>query len=309
MGLSALFRKFINLNASKDPAFKKRIREIDSKTSFKESSKKAKNSRRRKTEKEEDAELLQDEEHQDDEDHQHTVMTESPSYIKEGKLREYQIQGLNWLISLYENRLSGILADEMGLGKTLQTISFLGYLRYIKHIDGPFIVIVPKSTLDNWRREFAKWTPDVNVVVLQGDKEQRASIIKDQLYTAKFDVLITFEMILREKSALQKFRWEYIVVDEAHRIKNEDSSLSKIIRLFYSRNRLLITGTPLQNNLHELWALLNFLLPDVFGDSDQFDEAFDNQNSEELDEEEKQRRQDKAVSELHQLLSPFLLEE
>ena len=144
MGLSALFRKFINLNASKDPAFKKRIREIDSKTSFKESSKKAKNSRRRKTEKEEDAELLQDEEHQDDEDHQHTVMTESPSYIKEGKLREYQIQGLNWLISLYENRLSGILADEMGLGKTLQTISFLGYLRYIKHIDGPFIVIVPK---------------------------------------------------------------------------------------------------------------------------------------------------------------------
>ena len=115
-------------------------------------------------------------------------------------------------------------------------------------------------------------------------------------------------MILREKSALQKFRWEYIVVDEAHRIKNEDSSLSKIIRLFYSRNRLLITGTPLQNNLHELWALLNFLLPDVFGDSDQFDEAFDNQNSEELDEEEeKQRRQDKAVSELHQLLSPFLL--
>ena len=308
LGLSALFRKFINLNASKDPAFKKRIREIDSKTSFKESSKKAKNSRRRKTEKEEDAELLQDEEHQDDEDHQHTVMTESPSYIKEGKLREYQIQGLNWLISLYENRLSGILADEMGLGKTLQTISFLGYLRYIKHIDGPFIVIVPKSTLDNWRREFAKWTPDVNVVVLQGDKEQRASIIKDQLYTAKFDVLITsFEMILREKSALQKFRWEYIVVDEAHRIKNEDSSLSKIIRLFYSRNRLLITGTPLQNNLHELWALLNFLLPDVFGDSDQFDEAFDNQNSEELDEEEKQRRQDKAVSELHQLLSPFLL--
>lgn len=308
LGLSALFRKFINLNASKDPAFKKRIREIDSKTSFKESTKKGKSSRRRKTEKEEDAELLQDEEHQDDEDHQHTVLTESPSYVKEGKLREYQVQGLNWLISLYENRLSGILADEMGLGKTLQTISFLGYLRYIKHIDGPFIIIVPKSTLDNWRREFAKWTPDVNVVVLQGDKEGRAKIIKEQLYTAQFDVLITsFEMVLREKGALQKFRWEYIVVDEAHRIKNEDSSLSKIIRLFYSRNRLLITGTPLQNNLHELWALLNFLLPDVFGDSAQFDDAFENQPTEDMTEEEKEKKQDQAIHELHQLLSPFLL--
>jgi len=309
LGLSAIFRKFIDLNASKDPEFKKRVREIDSKLSFKESTKKKKktNSRRRKTEKEEDAELLQDEEHQDDEENQHTVFTESPSYVKEGTLREYQIQGLNWLISLYENRLSGILADEMGLGKTLQTISFLGYLRYVKHIDGPFIIIVPKSTLDNWRREFAKWTPDVNVVVLQGDKELRANIIKDRLYTADFDVLITsFEMVLREKSALKKFKWEYIVVDEAHRIKNEQSSLSQIIRLFYSRNRLLITGTPLQNNLHELWALLNFLLPDVFGDSEQFDDTFDQQNND-LDEKAKAEEQDKVIQELHQLLSPFLL--
>lgn len=150
--------------------------------------------------------------------------------------------------------------------------------------------------------------PDVNVVVLQGDKEGRAKIIKEQLYTAQFDVLITsFEMVLREKGALQKFRWEYIVVDEAHRIKNEDSSLSKIIRLFYSRNRLLITGTPLQNNLHELWALLNFLLPDVFGDSAQFDDAFENQPTEDMTEEEKEKKQDQAIHELHQLLSPFLL--
>lgn len=313
LGLSPIFRKFIDLNASKDPEFKKRVREIDTQQSFKESSSKSKrrknSSRRRKTEKEEDAELLHDEENEDDEEHQHTIITESPSYVKEGKLREYQIEGLNWLISLNENRLSGILADEMGLGKTLQTISFLGYLRYIKHVDGPFIIIVPKSTLDNWRREFSKWTPDVKVVVLQGDKEQRNDIIQNQLYTAQFDVLITsFEMVLREKSALKKFRWEYIVVDEAHRIKNEQSSLSQIIRLFYSRNRLLITGTPLQNNLHELWALLNFLLPDVFGDSEQFDETFDRQNgNSELDEKAKQEEQDKVIQELHQLLSPFLL--
>ncbi|EGW31748.1 uncharacterized protein SPAPADRAFT_51729 [Spathaspora passalidarum NRRL Y-27907] len=309
LGLSSLFRKFIDLNASKDPEFKRRIREIDSQHLFQEAPKKRGRkggSRTRKTEKEEDAELLQDEEHQDDEDQQHTILTESPSYVQGGKLREYQIQGLNWLISLYENRLSGILADEMGLGKTLQTISFLGYLRYIKHIDGPFIVIVPKSTLDNWRREFAKWTPDVNVVVLQGNKEVRTEIIQDRLLACDFDVLITsYEMVIREKSQLKKFKWEYIVVDEAHRIKNEESSLSQIIRLFYSRNRLLITGTPLQNNLHELWALLNFLLPDVFGDSEQFDDYFDQQKD--LDQDEKERKQDQAVQDLHQLLSPFLL--
>ncbi len=226
-----------------------------------------------------------------------TCITESPSFIH-GTLRDYQIQGLNWLISLHENCLSGILADEMGLGKTLQTIAFLGHLRYNKGIDGPHIVIVPKSTLDNWRREFAKWTPDVNTLVLQGTKEERALLLKDKLMEADFDVCITsFEMVIREKAKLGKIRWQYIVIDEAHRIKNEESALSQIIRLFYSRNRLLITGTPLQNNLHELWALLNFILPDVFGESDVFDEWFESQSQD----------QDEVVQKLHKVLSPFLL--
>lgn len=301
LGLTDIFRYFIDFNMSKDAKFKKLIKLIDGKANFQEPKKKRLAKGRRKTEKEEDAELLEDEEHMDDEGQQRTIITESPSYVQGGVLREYQVQGLNWLISLYENRLSGILADEMGLGKTLQTISFLGYLRYIKKVDGPFIVIVPKSTLDNWRREFQKWTPEVDVVVLQGAKEDRQEIIKKRLLTAKFDVLITsFEMVIREKSQLKKFRWQYIVVDEAHRIKNEDSSLSQIIRLFYSKNRLLITGTPLQNNLHELWALLNFLLPDVFGDSAVFDEWFDSQA-------DKDKNQDQVVLQLHKVLSPFLL--
>lgn len=300
LSLTPLFRHFIDLGASKDPNFKQQIREIDSKISFQQPKKTT--GRRRKTEKEEDAELLNDE--VEEEETEHALITESPAFVKDGTLRDYQVQGLNWLISLYENRLSGILADEMGLGKTLQTISFLGYLRYMRNVRGPFIVIVPKSTLDNWRREFAKWTPDVKVVVLQGAKEDRAKFIQERLLSCDFDVLVTsFEMVIREKSQLKKFRWEYIIVDEAHRIKNEDSSLSQIIRLFYSRNRLLITGTPLQNNLHELWALLNFLLPDVFGDAEVFDEWF----SHEEDDEEKQKNQDKVVQQLHQLLSPFLL--
>lgn len=301
LGLTDLFRHFIDINASKDPKFKKLVKQIDSQIAFEQPTKKKKQ-RRRKTEKEEDAELLEDEEHIDDDESHRTIITESPLYIKDGTLREYQIQGLNWLISLYENRLSGILADEMGLGKTLQTIAFLGYLRYIKNIDGPFIIIVPKSTLDNWRREFARWTPEVKAVVLQGNKDDRAEFIKNCLLQADFDVLITsFEMVMREKSQLKKFRWQYIVVDEAHRIKNEDSSLSQIIRLFYSKNRLLITGTPLQNNLHELWALLNFLLPDVFGNSEVFDEWFESQGSKE------EGNQDKVVQQLHKVLSPFLL--
>lgn len=303
LGLTDLFRHFIDINMSKNAHFKKIIKKIDSQRNFKQATKTrgGLGRGRRKTEKEEDAELLEEEEHMGDEEVQRTVLTTSPSYVQSGTLREYQIQGLNWLISLYENKLSGILADEMGLGKTLQTISFLGYLRYIKHVEGPFIVIVPKSTLDNWKREFQKWTPDVNVVVLQGNKEERADIIRSKLLTAKFDVLITsFEMVIREKSQLKKFRWQYIVVDEAHRIKNEDSSLSQIIRLFYSKNRLLITGTPLQNNLHELWALLNFLLPDVFGDAEVFDRWFDSQT-------EANKDQDQVVLQLHKVLSPFLL--
>lgn len=250
--------------------------------------------RHRKTEQEEDAELLLGEEEDGTEA---TVFTESPSFIN-GKMRDYQVQGLNWLIQLHENGISGILADEMGLGKTLQTISFLGYLRFVKNVKGPHLVAVPKSTLDNWAREFAHWTPEVNVLVLQGQKEARADLISNRLLTSDFDVCITsYEMILREKTHLNKFAWEYIIVDEAHRIKNEDSMLSQIIRVFNSRNRLLITGTPLQNNLHELWALLNFLLPDVFADSNVFDQWFESQNSD----------QDTVVQQLHKVLRPFLL--
>ena len=251
--------------------------------------------RRRRTEQEEDAELLKDEKRGGQAE---TMFSESPGFIQGGVMRDYQVAGLNWLISLHENGISGILADEMGLGKTLQTIAFLGYLRYVCGIKGPHLITVPKSTLDNWNREFTMWTPEVNVLILQGAKDERHQLINDRLVDEKFDVCITsYEMILREKAHLKKFAWEYIIIDEAHRIKNEESSLAQIIRLFNSRNRLLITGTPLQNNLHELWALLNFLLPDVFGDSEAFDQWFSAQSAD----------QDTVVQQLHRVLRPFLL--
>ena len=140
---------------------------------------------------------------------------EQPTLLEGGILKSYQLIGLQWLVSLYNNKLNGVLADEMGLGKTLQTISFLGYLRHIMGITGPHLITVPKSTLDNWKREFAKWTPEVNVLVLQGAKDERHALINERLIDEKFDVCITsYEMILREKAHLKKFAWEYIIIDE-----------------------------------------------------------------------------------------------
>ncbi|KAI0853272.1 SWI/SNF family of DNA-dependent ATPase [Daldinia vernicosa] len=299
LGLTDLFRHFIETNPN--PKIRDIIHEIDRQNEEADKLKKkgirqggAETGRARRTEAEEDEELLKDERQGGSAE---TVFRESPAFIQ-GTMRDYQIAGLNWLISLHENGISGILADEMGLGKTLQTISFLGYLRHIMDTKGPHLVIVPKSTLDNWKREFAKWTPEVNVLVLQGAKEERHNLINERLIDEKFDVCITsYEMILREKAHLKKFAWEYIIIDEAHRIKNEESSLSQVIRLFNSRNRLLITGTPLQNNLHELWALLNFLLPDVFGDSEAFDQWFSGQDAD----------SEVVVEQLHKVLRPFLL--
>ena len=301
LGLTDLFRHFIDTNPN--PRIKEIVEEIDrqneedAKKSEKASARAggASGERRRRTEQEEDAELLKDEKRGGKAE---TVFRESPAFIKGGEMRDYQVAGLNWLVSLHENGISGILADEMGLGKTLQTISFLGYLRYICGINGPHLIVVPKSTLDNWKREFAMWIPEIDVLILQGQKDERHQLINDRLVDEKFDVCITsYEMILREKAHLKRFAWEYIIIDEAHRIKNEESSLAQIIRLFSSRNRLLITGTPLQNNLHELWALLNFLLPDVFGDSEAFDNWFNTQGAD----------SDTVVQQLHRVLRPFLL--
>jgi len=186
----------------------------------------------------------------------------------------------------------------MGLGKTLQTISFLGFLKFHKNNKGPHLVIVPKSTLYNWVSEFNKWIPEFNVFMLHGNKEERAKLVKERLLTLNFEVCVTsYEICLLEKAQFRKLSWRYIIIDEAHRIKNENSALSKIVREFNCRNRLLLTGTPLQNNLHELWALLNFLLPDVFNKSEDFDSWFELQGKD----------QDKVVQQLHKILNPFLL--
>ncbi|UYI26594.1 SNF2-like protein [Encephalitozoon cuniculi] len=187
------------------------------------------------------------------------------------ELRDYQIEGLNWLINMHENSINCILADEMGLGKTLQTIAFLGYIRYVKKERKRHLIILPKSTLANWKREFRKFMPNYKVRVFYSSrKEMRKEA--EEIMSSRWDAcLTTYEMCINARSILNTVKWSYIVIDEAHRIKNEHSLLSKIVRIFSCDHRLLITGTPLQNNVHELWALLNFIVPEIFNDAEKFE--------------------------------------
>ncbi|KAM4818318.1 putative global transcription activator SNF2L1 isoform 8-T9 [Thomomys bottae] len=293
-----LFAHFIQPSAQKSPTspLNMKLGRPRIKKDEKQSLMSVGDNRHRRTEQEEDEELLSESRKTSNVCVRFEV---SPSYIKGGPLRDYQIRGLNWLISLYENGVNGILADEMGLGKTLQTIALLGYLKHYRNLPGPHMVLVPKSTLHNWMNEFKRWVPALRVICFVGDKEVRAAFIRDEMMPGEWDVCVTsYEMVIKEKSVFKKFHWRYLVIDEAHRIKNEKSKLSEIVREFKSTNRLLLTGTPLQNNLHELWALLNFLLPDVFNSADDFDSWFDTKNC--LGDQ-------KLVERLHVVLKPFLL--
>jgi len=187
-----------------------------------------------------------------------------------------------------------------GLGKTLQTISILGYLNQVRGVTGPHLVIVPKSTLGNWMREFAKWCPMIRTVKLHGSKDERKQILATSCQPGQFDVIVTtYEVVIIEKSFLSKLHFVYVAIDEAHRIKNEKSTFSVVVRQMKTQFRLLITGTPLQNNLHELWALLNFLIPEVFDNADLFDKFFEVTGDKNM--------QDDVIKRLHRILRPFLL--
>ena len=233
------------------------------------------------------------------------LLLKQPSMLQK-ELRKYQLGGLNWMISLHSHKASGILADEMGLGKTIQTISLLAFLSEFKQTQRYFLIIAPKSCIPNWMKEFKEWLPNFKVVNLIPRKEERERIIREDLIDDQFDVCVTtYEGVRICLDHLQKFEWEYLIVDEAHKIKNEASKLSQNLRQLKSKYRLLLTGTPLQNNLHELWALLNFLMPKLFASSDDFDELFN--LTRKCEDEEVEERNKLMIRQLHMILRPFLL--
>ncbi|XP_064626963.1 probable global transcription activator SNF2L2 isoform X2 [Lineus longissimus] len=242
----------------------------------------------------------------------HTVsekVTEQANMMVNGKLKEYQIKGLEWLVSLYNNNLNGILADEMGLGKTIQTISLITYLMEKKKVNGPFLIIVPLSTLSNWMLEFDKWAPSVVKIPYKGSPQLRRTLMF-QLKGGKFNVLLTtYEYVIKDKAVLSKLRWKYMIIDEGHRMKNHHCKLTQVLNVHYcAPHRLLLTGTPLQNKLPELWALLNFLLPSIFKSCSTFEQWFNapfalTTEKVELNPEETLL----IIRRLHKVLRPFLL--
>ena len=197
-------------------------------------------------------------------------METQPEYIQNGKLRDFQVLGLNFLAFNWVKAKNVVLADEMGLGKTVQTVSFLNWLRHDRDQQGPFLVAVPLSTMPAWADTFDLWAPDVNYVVYNGNQTAR-NIIKDfellptgQINHPRFHVLLTtYEYVLHDASFLSQIKWQFMAIDEAHRLKNRESQLYERLRDFKAPARLLITGTPVQNNLSELSSLFDFLSPGV----------------------------------------------
>jgi hypothetical protein len=222
----------------------------------------------------------------------------------EGTLQPHQVVGLNWMLRAYNNGINGILADEMGLGKTFQTIAFLAYLKNQCKVDGPSLVVAPLSVLTSWVNEFKRFAPSMRVIRLHSADQRERELMRTELLAdvSNFDVVVTtYEMAASQnmKTVLaQRITWRYLVLDEGHRIKNEKTALYERLRMVKAQRKLLLTGTPLQNNLHELWALMHFLHPELFADSAVFDDAFDLGKGQ-IDEG--------VINKCGQLLSAFML--
>ncbi|XP_051149034.1 chromatin-remodeling ATPase INO80 [Andrographis paniculata] len=238
-----------------------------------------------------------------------TVQT--PELFK-GSLKEYQLKGLQWLVNCYEQGLNGILADEMGLGKTIQAMAFLAHLAEEKNIWGPFLVVAPASVLSNWADEISRFCPDLKTLPYWGGLQERTILRKNinpkRLYRreAGFHILITsYQLLVSDEKYFRRVKWQYMVLDEAQAIKSSNSIRWKTLLSFNCRNRLLLTGTPIQNNMAELWALLHFIMPTLFDNHEQFNEWFS--KGIEGHAEHGGTLNEHQLNRLHAILKPFML--
>ncbi|CAA0829860.1 DNA helicase INO80 [Striga hermonthica] len=238
-----------------------------------------------------------------------TVQT--PELFK-GCLKEYQLKGLQWLVNCYEQGLNGILADEMGLGKTIQAMAFLAHLAEEKNIWGPFLVVAPASVLNNWADEISRFCPDLKTLPYWGGLQERTVLRKNinpkRLYRreAGFHILITsYQLLVSDEKYFRRVKWQYMVLDEAQAIKSSNSIRWKTLLSFNCRNRLLLTGTPIQNNMAELWALLHFIMPTLFDSHEQFNEWFS--KGIESHAEHGGTLNEHQLNRLHAILKPFML--
>lgn len=228
------------------------------------------------------------------------------------KLKGYQLKGLNWLANLYEQGINGILADEMGLGKTVQSISLMAYLAETHNIWGPFLVISPVSTLHNWQQEITKFAPALKPLPYWGSQNDRKILRKywsrKKLYSkeAPCHVVITsYQLVVTDEKFFQKVKWQYMILDEAQAIKSSSSQRWNTLLKFHCRNRLLLTGTPIQNSMQELWALLHFIMPTLFDSHEEFSEWFSRDI--ESHAQDKGSLNEHQLMRLHMILKPFML--
>lgn len=229
-----------------------------------------------------------------------------------GQLKSYQLKGLKWLANLHEHGINGILADEMGLGKTVQAISLLSYIAEAKNAWGPFLVIAPSSTLHNWQKEIARFAPDFRILPYWGSQKDRKTLRKDfsfkGIYTrdAPFHVVITsYQLLVTDEKYFQRHRYEFMVLDEAQALKSSNSIRWKTLLGFNCRNRLLLTGTPIQNSMAELWALLHFIMPTLFDNHEEFNEWF----SKDIENHASSggSLNEHQLKRLHMIIKPFML--
>jgi superfamily II DNA or RNA helicase len=186
------------------------------------------------------------------------------------QLRPYQHEGINWLQFLREYQFNGTLADDMGLGKTLQALTHLLLEKQSGRMDLPSLVIAPTSLMGNWRREAAKFTPDLRVQIVHGTDRQRHF----EAFSEYDLILTTYPLMLRDEERYQKQAFHYLILDEAQAIKNAASKTTQVIYTIKARHRLCLTGTPLENHLGELWSMYHFLMPGFLGTQEKFTRLF-----------------------------------